>query len=382
MFAFDAFQFTGSYPPDSCIAVSDDTIFVGVNGGFALFDKSGNKIISSNMSTLFGASGQYFDPRCQFDGERFIVISAQNSRSPSYIAVAISTNKNPKSLGSEWRKYRINVNEGTNWCDYPTLDALSSSTKFKVTCNMFTAVNRFSNTLLFEFDKNNPNTFSKNSYGGFFTMHPINKYIIGLASTNQFIIYNTESGAGSYINKKAYPLSPVYVPQKGSSISISPGDTRVQSVSFVDNKILVTHHTNINGRTGVVVYEIDPKANLVTDTIEIISDVEHYFFPCVLDKNDVIFNIGSDTEYIGVGRWDGTTITEYEEATVAASRSRYGDYSSCAQYENESWYHTQLPASREWKTVVYSSEDTPGPDPEPLRECIEKCLNNNLICSV
>lgn len=375
--AFKGFDFTGSYPPDSCLAVSDDKIFAGVNGGFSLFNKENNaRLARSNMSTLFNVPGRYFDPRCKFDGSRFVVISALNSQSPSFIAIAISKTSSPQSLTfNDWDAYRIDVNEGQNWCDYPTLEV--TNTSIRVTCNMFSAVNRFQNSVLFTFNKNSVNDYTKTNLGGYFTLQPVGEnYMVGLLSESSLVLFD---GNRPYaLSKNRYSISLPDVPQRNSNIQISPGDSRLQNAVQIGKYIYTTHHVNINNRAAAVVYKIDPIERRIVDTTEIESDTEHYFFPCVIDENLVAVNIGSSAENIGFGYYNGESVIELQESSVSAQRSRYGDYSSCAKYQGDYYIHGQLPASREWETVIFNVKDSPDPPPPPppedFRKCIEECL--------
>lgn len=143
---FPGINFTGSFPPDTHIAVGDDFVVMVVNSTIAFFRKSnGQRVFQSNLDRnafLSGVSGVgdfIFDPKVFYDPVRrrfyAVVLDVDFNANTSAFIVMGSDDADPRGT---WNIVRV-VNTGNvgggEWGDYPGWGF--SSTHLAATFNMF-----------------------------------------------------------------------------------------------------------------------------------------------------------------------------------------------------------------------------------------------------
>ena len=129
-------------PPDTNMAVGPNNIVQWVNGGFAVFDKTGHSLYSVDDSTFWGNStcnqlGGYSDPIIQYDkvADRWIVGEVAIPLWPGLIGqfaqcLAVSTTNDPSGSYYMW-----GYGFGTNLNDYPKIGLWPDA--YYITWNIF-----------------------------------------------------------------------------------------------------------------------------------------------------------------------------------------------------------------------------------------------------
>jgi len=428
--AFDEYLFTGvGYtgwnPPDSGIAVSETRIVTAVNGGVRIFSKDTNsdtqpvQIASSALNTFSQQSGFIYDPRVVFDEEsqRFIVVMAKGTSAPSFIVILVSKDSSPSTVTSfDWTAYAHNVDEGTGWCDYPTLGV--DKYNIYTSCNMFTVQSGNFPVMLFVFNKDDvySNTNSKRTWKmplrdgstNVFSVQPaVGKgsesvmYFVARRSTTSltlFKIIDPETSPSLSASRVTVPFanSVTDVEQPGG-VFVDTGDTRMMNAMYRNGRVYCTFHHTSSSSSSVVssVFEINPLTNSLVYSEEFKNSGDSsFFFPCV-SANDrgkiaLLTHEASDSRYItislGVKLPDENSLSEpiriYEEEG-GTRNGRYGDYSSCAIDPNGSrfWVQGIIPVNNRWETLIFSFdlEEGSGEVCDPI--CVNGfCSENTCFC--
>jgi hypothetical protein len=135
---------TGSFPPDTQIAVGPNNIVASANGAINILDKRGNSLSSQTLVNFFSPLGaehnDVFDPWVVYDPylNRFWMM-AVSGRTTALSNIVIGLSDTQDATGG-WRLWELDatVNGATdtqNWCDYPKLGFDQQA--IYVTCNMF-----------------------------------------------------------------------------------------------------------------------------------------------------------------------------------------------------------------------------------------------------
>lgn len=140
-YGFPNFTIVG-VPPDTNMAVGPNHIVQWVNGGFAVFDKTGHTLFSVDDSTFWGNStcnqlGGYSDPIVQYDkvADRWIVGEVAIPLFPGLVGqfaqcFAVSTTNDPAGSYNLWA-----YGFGSNLNDYPKIGLWPDA--YYITWNIF-----------------------------------------------------------------------------------------------------------------------------------------------------------------------------------------------------------------------------------------------------
>jgi len=128
---FQAFPYTGWYPPDPQIGVGPSHVVVVVNGGVRVFDRSGSVLYDNTLagffSPIYPGYGNVFDPKVAYDplARRWYILAVYVSYSPDSAFYYLAVSQTPNPLGG-WYYYALDATlDGStptsNLADYPGL---------------------------------------------------------------------------------------------------------------------------------------------------------------------------------------------------------------------------------------------------------------------
>ena len=429
-YLFKGSPFSGWNPPDSAIAVSPTRVLIAVNGRVVLYSKSSDSPPSQlDFSSLHAfvnsqhSSAFIYDPRAIFDQDeqKFVVVTAQNTRAPSFITFTYSLNSEPNKVlnfltPGDWITFEFNVDEGTGWCDYPTL-AIDKFNMY-VTCNMFTVQTGKYPSMLFVFNKqdiynNVPNKrfWKLHLRNGNFNVYSVqpsvgtglntDQYLLSRNSANSlalFKIIDPETNPSLLFTRIVIPTlsSGVLVAKQPGNVEVYPGDTRMMNSFYRNGKVYGTfHHTKSGGGLTVSssVFEIDPISFQVLYNKEYTFEDSNFFFPCVSVNNQgrliLLTHESSLSRFItlslGIKNPGENTISSpnriYQETGFTAL-GRYGDYSSCTVDPNGSrfWLQAIMPVGNKWETLILSFDLEEDSSCNPTCQ-FGVCSNETCICN-
>ena len=141
-------------PPDNTMAISQNgTIVTANNNMFEVFNDAGGVLYSANNSVFWSANNPtavVYDPKVLYnaDENKFVAMALHGSSSSlTEIYLAFSVSENPSVDGWWFYKITANVDDATNWFDYPNIGY--SDSDFYVTGNMFSDAGSWQNTRVY-----------------------------------------------------------------------------------------------------------------------------------------------------------------------------------------------------------------------------------------
>jgi hypothetical protein len=151
-FQFSSFigpQFSGGFPADPAMAVSRETILVGVNGEIAAYDRTGTRIWRQTDAQFWDGVGDadfdsVFDPKILYDfgSQRFFIVwiaTQGENNNMSWIMIGVSKTADPTDAndgdGGSWLKFAVPSTFNGSWSDYPSIGVDANA--FYVTGNWF-----------------------------------------------------------------------------------------------------------------------------------------------------------------------------------------------------------------------------------------------------
>lgn len=325
---------TGFVPPDPTLAAGPTELVAAVNGGIALFSKTGDLIQQRTLEDFRNGSmtpgGSIFDPRLLYDPHsgRFFTAAIEGSFSPdSWLHIAVSKSSAPNNLligdtaDEAWWGFVIDadldggVQVNNNAADYDAIGI--DRDNFYITANMFSNDNQFQYakvwvlpkagllsgvpSAVFEFGAP-PDT----ALGNPVTQLPDYTIMPGLNydTTAEHLLSANDPATGALtlwtVNTPAEtptlssrhimaaPWSDALLPpcpQAGGNDPIDSGDFDLANVIERHGRLWTTHtHPNAQSnptRTEVRWYEIDPATAAVTQHGDVADPLRCYAFPAI-----------------------------------------------------------------------------------------------------
>jgi hypothetical protein len=340
---FEGLTYTGFFPPDPVLAAGPTEIVAVVNGGIALFSKTGTKMVERTLNDFFNGAlssgpkgGFCFDPRVIRDPHsgRFFVSAAdgETSTSPdSWLRIAVSKTDGPANLnvgptaGDDWWGYDIDADldggmqVNDNGADFPAIGV--DENNLYVTANMFDNMGAFmypkvwiipkaallTNGALttFEFGappgpalSNPTTTFTDFSIAPAINFDPGTEHMLATnaldgSGTTGFVTFwtvNDPTGTPTLlpVNLSVAGWNDFSLPDcmaLGAAPAIDTGDTRMLGVVERNGSIWATH-TQPNAassavRTEARWYEIDPTGPTVVQFGQVADPSRCYFYPAI-----------------------------------------------------------------------------------------------------
>lgn len=248
----------GWIPPDTQVGVGPNHIVEAVNLEMRIWDKNGNILSTTALSTFFGTTANLSDPKIRFDplsNRWFIaVISYNKSFTAGAWRLAVSTTSDPTGT---FVRYTVSTSKSAP--DFPALGV--SDDKVVLTANAFRA-NSFLGTEFLVINKTNliAGTNAASSYfappQGLFTIQPAHS----LSSTTTLymaaVAYNSATsiriwsvngvpGVGTGVTRSTVDrsitslISPPDAQQAGTSTLIQTNDNRLLDAVYRDAKLWV-----------------------------------------------------------------------------------------------------------------------------------------------
>ena len=152
-------QYTGGYPPDNCLAISNNGYIVSaINSNINYYDTIGTLLYSSSFDNFFNdtsLTSSIYDPVIIYDSDqdRFsMAVLHGNSSSTSKLIVCFSKTNDPLD---GWWVYKLNGNplNDASWFDYPKIGV--STNEIYVSGNLFYDAGGFNETVLYQIPKAN-----------------------------------------------------------------------------------------------------------------------------------------------------------------------------------------------------------------------------------
>ena len=373
-----------SIPPDTHGAAGPNHLMTTLNSQVRIQNRSGTNLstvsLNSFWSSVNGGSGT-FDPKVLYDpyNNRWIAVACDDSRSAtSAFSLAVSANSDPTGT---WYFFRVQLNDGTNWIDYPSLGF--NKNWIVVNVNIFTTAGSFVRTEVYAFDKATTYVGSSAPYTRFsttsaFTLVPAITYDNSLNTEYLVMTYSSTSGiirmgritgsigAESLTLDSTNITSPLggwssapagsadFAPQLGSSQKIQNNDHRMQNLVYRNGYLWTTHTVFLPSggsptRSAVQWWQISPSGYGIVQNgrIDDGTGTNFYAFPSIAvnQNNDVLigFSRYSANQYasgnyafrnsddpINTMRTD--VVLKAGEApyykTYSGTRNRWGDYSN------------------------------------------------------
>lgn len=415
---FNGVDNTGWNPPDSAISVGTTEAFAVVNGGMVYLDKSGNTLGKTTLRQFYGSNTFIYDPRAFYDhySNRHFIVCAENIRAPSSIRIAVSKRSVDVTLAStDWYFYKIDVDEVTGWCDYPT--AGYSEKLVGVSCNMFSDPSYPSISWLFKRSELISGTLihSKkinNDRNG----SPMYTLQLSIGNSNGLygattmtsrtvtvVKFNEELFSGTrFAQDYTYTYYDISVTQyfggsqklnQPNGIDILGSGTRMMNLFGLGGKLYATHNANTytDNFPVVRVYEISTTPVGLIKEYTIALPDKSLLYPCVIaNKAGIIIvssNSGSSTQTFGIDLFYGNSQQDFSglnfyQSPESRANTRFGDYSSCALDPTDgltAWmHHPTVATSTTWKSKIVSYRP-----PSNVINCVPDCINgicNNGVC--
>jgi cysteine-rich repeat protein len=426
---FAGIPYTFFFPPDPILAAGPSNLVAMVNGGIALFSKSGVNSAQRSLESFYNGpltGTSPFDPRVLYDphsGRFFAVtVEGRSSTASSYVRIAASKSSSPANLflgsgsGDDWLGVDIRADSGSDvdhWADYPRLGV--DQDNLYVTANMFPV--------------------SSGSVHGRVWIVPKAELLAGLAptvsdfsvsqitvvpalnfdlSTEHMIslgtVFTVEDPAGAPslstapLSLPAFPFGPPDCPQLGGAAPLDTLDTRFLHAVKRDGSLWVVHTigSEDGARAEVRWYEIEPTGPSVLQWGEIEDPTRCYFFPALqpdADGNVVVVMSGVDSTIHGSAfytarAWSDPPGTMREVAVLklgeasyeqidSFGRNRWGDYGGIAEdpATGEIWlFHEYAsPVENRWGTWIGRVSTAGGFCGDASLTFGEECDDGNLI---
>jgi hypothetical protein len=125
---FPGIAYTGWIPPDPVMAAGTTHVVLCVNSSWAIYDKAGNQLFSTDLTSWFSnvnTAGGPFDPKVIYDPHsgRWIILALSADNTQSFYLVSVSDDANPNG---SWWNWALDAtldggNPTNNWADYPGL---------------------------------------------------------------------------------------------------------------------------------------------------------------------------------------------------------------------------------------------------------------------
>ena len=416
---FQGIASTTEEPPDPIIAVGSNYIVEAVNSEIAIFNKSGVRQKTVQLTTLFNISTTPFDPRVIYDqyAQRWVVTALEKTSdfTQSNYEIAVSQTSDP--TGS-WYAFSSNAmldgsTQTSYWADYDNLGYDNSA--IYITSNQFTSTDLFEYAKIRIFNKsqlynNQTLTYTDfvdmtDNYGNVFALVPAQNFG---TTTSEYLLNTEEWGASSItvwridnqlnspsltqqaiINVASYSSNyPAnLVKEEGTSLYINGGDSRAQQVIFNNGFLYTSFNTLYNWGSGTVEairYEkVDVNSNSSVIDALYGADGYYYFYPQIGIDNygdiALVFNRSSSNEYPGVYmayRSANDASASSSEALQAGAGTftnsnaldkngniRWGDYSGIGldpSSDNQLWFCGEWATnSNDWSTQIGSFKFVP-----------------------
>lgn len=388
---FDGSSSTGFIPPDTMGGVGPSHVVELINGGYAIYNKTGTLQTSSSLNAFWTAAGVTpagsfaFDPRVVYDPQssRWFAAAVDNGGGANNFLVAVSDSSDPTA---GWTGFQVDSDaDDSHWADFPMLGL--NDDVLTITANMFglgtpapaattttlvfpksdlllgspTVANRtaFENVsgsstgfsmqpvvdldggnlplgLLSSYAKSNPGTgyLKASSIGGTATSPTLN---VGTGFPDQFIGVVSRS-------------DPPDIDQPGTKQDIDAGDARFSgNVVERGGSLYAVQGVEVSGRAAIEYYVINA-STLAVITSGLISDSSLAFnYPSISVNQDGVVVIGYSggdpgtymSTYVSVGQDVAGVLTfgtpvqtqagsaDYQLLDSATPpRNRWGDYSA------------------------------------------------------
>ncbi len=408
---------TNSIPPDPNIAVGPRHIVSCVNSQFSIYDKNGNRLITIDASTWFGADP--FDPKVIYDhyAKRWVMVwlDQSDANKTGYFLISVSDDSIP--LG-RWNNFKLPAHDNGDtydgtWSDYEgvgfddkaiylTGDQFSFAgnygyAKIRIVPkdNLYAAAPSAVNYFDF-WDIREPS----NLFNTVFNIRPS----ISFSNSADFFLINCGYG-GNYVN--LYKISnPTTAPAlSGVTVPVVPFDGAPTPRQLNDNPSLLIEGSSSpltnepvyrNGKlymvhtiqnpifpqnSAVHYVVIDPIRDQSVEEGILGADGYYYLYPAIMvDKSNniaVSYSRSAATEYIGAyfssklaGDVPGLKSSKLSRAGTASytkdfgsGRNRWGDYMGIAldpENNEHVWMLTEYVSSRNvWDTWIGEIRMTP-----------------------
>jgi hypothetical protein len=373
-----------SIPPDTHGAVGPGHLMTTLNSQVRIQDRNGANLSTVSLSSFWSSvnlgSGTPFDPKVLYDPyqNRWMFVACDDARSStSAVLIAVSNNSDPTGF---WYFYRVQLNDGTNWIDYPSFGF--NKNWIVASVNIFTSGGSYVRTNVYAFDKAALYQGLSAPYTKFettsFTMVPAithdnaleTEYLVNTFSDSSGIIrmaritgaVGSETLTQDTTNITAplsgWSSSPVggndFAPQLGSVKLIQTNDHRMQNLVYRNGSLWTTHTIFLPSggsptRSSVQWWQINPAGYSVIQNgrIDDPSGVNFYAFPSIAvnKSNDVLigFSRFSATQYASgnyafrsstdpLNTLRADVVLKAGEAPYfkmySGTRNRWGDYSN------------------------------------------------------
>ena len=430
-------EFSQGHPNDNEGASAPNGYMISTtNTGIKVFNNNGSMVYQTGLvgfsNSISTRSNQKFDPRAVYDrqNDRFIIVFLSGS-SPtrSQIVACFSETSNP--LGA-WNVYALDGNLRPNnsqvWADYPTI-GISNSDLF-VSTNLFDSNGDFQSVGLFQMslaDGYAGTSLNSQSYiigGNAFTVVPVNDesdqphdkfYLVSrgnrTSQAGRNIVFYEVNGAldnggtlqGGVTLQGRYPYSPAPpMAQNRSSVTLSPGDSRINNAFRRGDNLYFAFPTNVNSHSSIYwgslkLAPLGINFSRLSATIYS-SDSLEFAFPSVCwagdtdgdDHSNFIFFNYSGVDFLpGTGVIYVNTNGEFSDPLLCSESDlpapggndptqprRWGDYTDISyQAGGVAWglgYHYPSNnreatfASQISVSLLSSADASPAPLPEPV----------------
>ena len=279
----------GYVPPDTMVAVGQTNVMETVNTTLRIFSKNGTVVSTTQLSAFFpnADANNLAEPVVFYDdiAKRFVVAAVEEqstSATSSYLDIAFSDVGNETSFSN---KYRISVQEGNNFADFPRFGFNADAIVF--TFNMYSASSTptFSNVQILSIDPTSigstnlttdtldrPTDFgdvpasmhgaspgepmyfveANNQFSGTYNDVHVLTWANPLNATSSFT--DTDLSVPTYTD-------PTSASQLGSTNEINTGDIRMLSVAWRNNSLVAADDIdNANGDPNARWYQFSTDA--------------------------------------------------------------------------------------------------------------------------
>lgn len=348
-------------PPDTCGAVGMSHFCALVNSNISVYDKSGNRLLSTSLQSFFGTGGTVGDPRIAYDftHDRWCAIATDFGELCWF---AYSLTGDP--LGS-WVKTSIDLVSGSDagrWVDYPTLGV--DSRGIFIEAYMVGSPARMT---IFAIDKA-PLLAASPALGTVTAFRGLNwdgaiQHATQYTDAGQSYMISTRTSTTLRLRRINPPFTnptlttssisgiPGYssandAPALGSTVNINTGGTRLMNACYVNGSIWAAHTVAAGGKSGARWYQVDPVTQTLMQSGTLTDPSLWLYYPTIAadaNGNAVMGFSGSNAStypsaYFS-GRLGSDPAGEMAPATLysagqnsytitdGAGRNRWGDYS-------------------------------------------------------
>jgi hypothetical protein len=398
-------------PPDTRGATGKTYILETTNQEFKIFTKTGAPVITLSLSSVFGSSGgtDFFDPHVLYDpnNDRYIIV-VDGTLSTGHMGffIAVSHTGDPRGL---WYVYgfdaqTVNPSPSIDFFDYPQIgfnnnwvvvtgiDFLPSTYQIEIfamnraglysgaagTATKFVDPNGVLYSPALTYDATQPTEYLVGDWNGNPGGGSGYVRLATITGTSTAPLYTV--GAFLAINQP-WNDQPVNAKQKGSTLLIEDGDTRIQGCTYRNGSLWFTHNiflpaSGTPNRSGVDWWQVNPSAATVTQFGRLQDSTANtfYYYPRldVNTTNDMLLGFAlSGTNNFASGAYAlrrstdpvNTLQSTYIYKSGVASyfkeygggRNRWGDFSGTAAdpVDNTFWtFQEWANTGNNWATQI------------------------------